>query len=205
MDRFVLGANLQNLANMCYAMAVLDCVDENHKSMLDELWSRLVRIKVTDFQKEELQQILYIEASARVGGISLADLPPELRTKLEGLKPDIKFSIFEEEILTILFELGFDHQREVSPFEAAPGMLSIDMACTDRKIAIEYDGPFHYLTVLDGSGRSVENGSTKAKRRLLQRLGWKVVNLNWEEAARNHSSKQWLRGKLVDAGVELGT
>jgi hypothetical protein len=137
--------------------------------------------------------------------MALADPPPELRTKLEGLKPDIKFSIFEEEILTILFELGFDHQREVSPFEAAPGMLSIDMACTDRKIAIEYDGPFHYLTVLDGSGRSVENGSTKAKRRLLQRLGWKVVNLNWEEAARYHSSKQWLRGKLVDAGVELGT
>ena len=150
--------------------------------------------------------MLYVEAVARVYGIALEDPPAELRTKLEGLKPSsVQSSNFEKQISARLFELGFDHQREVSPFEAAPGMLSIDMACTDRKIAIECDGPSHYLTVLDGSGRSVENGSTKAKRRLLQRLGWKVVNLNWEEAARNQSSKEWLRGKLVDAWVELGT
>ena len=79
--------------------------------------------------------------------------------------------------------------------------MSIDMACTDWKIAIECDGPSHYLTVLDGSGQSVENYSTKAKRRLLQRLGWKVVNLNWEEAARRQSSKKWLRGQGVFKGA----
>ena len=198
LDRFVAGANVQSLANTCYAMAVLDLVDENHKIMLDKLWSRLVSMKTADFHEEELQQILYVEAAARVYGIALEDPPAELRTILEGLKPSsVQSSNFEKQISARLFELGFDHQREVSPFEAAPGMLSIDMACTDRKIAIECDGPSHYLTVLDGSGRSVENGSTKAKRRLLQKLGWKVLNLNWEEAARNQSSKEWLRGKIV--------
>ena len=205
LDRFVSGANVQNLANTCYVMAVLDCIDDNHTIMLHALWSPLVRMKTTDFQKEHLHQILYVEAAARAGGIPLGDPPPELRTKLEKLKPTVQSSNFEKQISKRLLELGFDHRREVSPFEATSGMLSIDMACTDRKIAIECDGPSHYLTVLDGSGRCVENGSTKAKRRLLQRLGWKVVNLNWEKAARNHSSKKWLRGKLVDAGVDLRT
>ena len=52
LDRFVAGANAHNLANTCYAMAALDCVDENHKVMLDKLWSRLVIMKMADFQEE---------------------------------------------------------------------------------------------------------------------------------------------------------
>ena len=45
----------------------------------------------------------------------------------------------------------------------------------------------------------MENGATKAKRRFLERLGWKVVNVRyweWSEAKTRGQKKQLLAKKL---------
>jgi len=81
------------------------------------------------------------------------------------------------------------------------------MACTKRMIAIEFDGPSHFLKAL-GSGKltSTENGATKAKRRFLEQLGWTVINLDYrdyDEAKSRSNKKEWLRKKLQASGVEL--
>eukprot|EP00978_Attheya_sp_CCMP212_P048281 scaffold497262_cov47-Attheya_sp.AAC.1 len=80
------------------------------------------------------------------------------------------------------------------------------MACAKQKIAIEFDGPSHYLkSVGTGDVTRVENGATKAKRRFLERVGWKVINLNyqdWIEARQNKSNaNMFLKKKLSDAGI----
>ena len=98
---------------------------------------------------------------------------------------------------------GFSHERNVSPFESVPGLLTIDLACVDRKIAVECNVPKHFLHVLGNSTMRVENGPTKAKRRLLQCLGWKVINLDWNDAIENQVSEQWLMSKVLDASVDL--
>ena len=90
------------------------------------------------------------------------------------------------------------------------------------QIAIEFDGPSHYLTELKGReerrGRRKRNGRTNAKRRLLEQMGWKVVNVNYldvlelervgkeriEEAGGvRELKKQYARFRLADVGVVL--
>ena len=69
-------------------------------------------------------------------------------------------------------------------------------------IVIECDGPSHYLSTIDGAEKNRENGPTKAKRRLLQEIGWNVINLSWMEACENQASEEWVRSKLSEAGFE---
>jgi len=61
-------------------------------------------------------------------------------------------------------------------------MLAIDVACTKRMIAIEFDGTTHYLKAL-GSGEltKTRTGPTTAKRRFLEQLGWTVINLDFRD------------------------
>ena len=78
-----------------------------------------------------------------------------------------------------------------------------ELACEDRKIAVECDGPEHFLQVLGNETLRVENGPTKAKCRILQILGWTVINLDRNEVINNQVNEQWLRDKLLDANVDL--
>ena len=119
-----------------------------------------------------------------------------------------KVSSSSKEFARLLRQIGFHHECEVSPDSSiSGGMLAIDFASTEQKIAIEYDGPSHYLKVL-GSGEltSTENGATKAKRRFLEQLGWTVINIDYRDfiqAQRASNEKQWLREILIAAGVTL--
>jgi RAP domain len=117
----------------------------------------------------------------------------------------IGFDHLEEHTITMA-ELSGMHVRVPSrPIE----ILSIDIANIEEKIAIEVDGPTHYVTCiddvqgnLDSSGSTIKvngrleyrvgwtgerqevNGSTALKSRLLQALGWKVIRLPfWEWGA----------------------
>jgi len=100
-----------------------------------------------------------------------------------------------------LKEIGFDHETEVGK------IMSIDFACKKKKIAIELDGPTHYLKAArTGELTMTENGPTKAKRRFLEQLGWKVINIDYREyylVKGASNEKRWLRKKLTDAGVVL--
>ena len=82
-------------------------------------------------------------------------------------------------------------------------ILSIDCADPERRIAIEVDGPSHFISSIDGSivasgymkningkldyqfgwdgTRQSPNGTTALKKRLLESLGWSVINVPfWE-------------------------
>ena len=122
----------------------------------------------------------------------------------------------QKEVSSILHELEFDHDEELSPWNdgevlSPPGMLAIDMACRKKMVAIEFDGPSHFLREV-GSGKALEleNGSTKAKRRFLERLGWKVVNIpyfDWDKAKGKEEKKELLCRMLnitAKAGLVAG-
>jgi len=100
------------------------------------------------------------------------------------------------------------HECEVSPSGLmASGMLAIDFACLEQKVAIEFDGPSHFLKPV-GSGKltSTQNGATKAKRRYLEQLGWTVINIDYRDHIQaNHKSneKEWLREQLLASGITL--
>ena len=126
----------------------------------------------------------------------------------------------EVDISNALTDIGFKHKQEVFPLSLfenqenedyaiasasllPPGILAIDFAYAKQKIAIEFDGPYHFLSEVSPSGEvistNLENGPTQAKRRYLQRLGWKVYNIrydDWYYARDTGCEKEFLRSIL---------
>ena len=135
---------------------------------------------------------------ARASGVTLSPaLPPALKARMIEACNSLTTtnSKFEAEYSQLLSEIGFEHEREVSPFvitSSSSGddyddfgeFLAIDMACRKLKIAVECDGPSHFLTEFKPGAKEnfgKENGKTVAKRRLLEQLGWKVVNVPFHD------------------------
>ena len=87
---------------------------------------------------------------------------------------------FEEDIAKELELFGFTgFKREVSPFAGEEGgeLLKIDIAFEKERVALELDGPFHFLKSLEEKGKGDEprrDGPTKAKTRLMESLRWQV-------------------------------
>ena len=57
---------------------------------------------------------------------------------------------------------------------------SLDLAIPSSRIAIEVDGPSHFL-LPDSQGVRAPNGPTKLKRRLLAAAGWRVISVPFYE------------------------
>ena len=144
-------------------------------------------------------QLAQIKLHAEVSGVELAEVSPSIRAaiKEQVLRLVMNSSRSEEEWSSLLKSMGFEHEREVSAVGGdLEGFLSIDLACKKRRIAVECDGPSHFLKSLgserleglEGGGRGGregrENGQTVAKRRLLTQMGWKVVNIPYQHDRR---------------------
>jgi hypothetical protein len=216
MEEFLRAASFQAVFNVCWALVILDLTDQ-HGRLLQSLWARAMYVDdVEALGKDAVLQLVQVEMHAKASGIVLREKVGEgLRRRMVEACEMLELGDQhpnDDELSRLLRELGFEHEREVSPVDEEVGMmLSIDMACRERMVAVEYDGSYHYLS----SGR--ENGRTVAKRRLLERLGWKVVNIPWydnvemslpgfvaknrERGSSRELKKAYLKGKLEAAGV----
>tara|TARA_B110000971_G_C19894364_1_gene446921 strand:+ start:471 stop:779 length:309 start_codon:yes stop_codon:yes gene_type:complete len=83
-----------------------------------------------------------------------------------------------------LTELGVKWEMESCPFEKHYGnMLSIDLKFERKNgqmVALEFNGPSHYVKEV-GTDIEEENGRTKFKRRILTKMGYELVMINWRE------------------------
>jgi RAP domain len=141
---------------------------------------------------------------------------PYLQSKLNPSK-------LQKDVSKSLNDIGFDHVMEytISMKDLADiysinvprkdlSIFSIDIANADSKIAIEVDGPLHYILRINNdfirkhrqSGKTNNNnnnyevnGSTMFKRRLLTMMGWKVLVVpywEWNAVAGNeHKERQY--------------
>jgi hypothetical protein len=181
-DRFLGSATKQSLCNVCFSLAILGLVRQ-HDALLELLWTRLMKSCVAATLTDKgWSQLVLIELHASASGVSLSVPSPHRRRMVEAAAAEYAHSprgkgasMGESEYSRLLTEMGFEHERELSPVHERGRLLAIDFACPDRKVAVEYDGKFHYLS----SGR--ETGRTVAKRRLLESLGWKVVNICYRD------------------------
>jgi len=212
MDKIIQGSNTQNIANMCYSITVLGMA-KVHETLLQQLWNRAICLfdKGNHFDDKDLVQLAQTQMYAQADSVLLPS-PPEkmlerINQALECLDVN-RLSRLSMEISQLLQEIGFKHDVEVAPSASvAVDMLAIDFACTEQMIAIELDGPSHFLKAL-GTGvvTTFENGSTKAKRQYLQQLGWTVINIDYRaytKAKQNANEKQWMLEILKDAGVSV--
>jgi len=171
----------------------------------------LVKVKFVD---DEFLQLAYTKMVAEALGLEFAKYLESITEEMDSVLlmtrvgSDYSTSRSAKHISKLLTEMGFDHECQVYPDSSiSGGMLAINFACKEQMVAIEYDGERCFLKVLrTGELTTTRNGKTKAKRRLLEQLGWTVINLDYRdymEACRKSNHKQWLQTELKRAGVAL--
>ena len=100
----------------------------------------------------------------------------------------------------MLEQMGWVHTFE---HETAEG-FSLDLAQPESKLAVEVDGPTHYLKDLS-SGENVANGATGFKTRQLRSFGWTVAHisfLDWDHKSKSER-RQLVAAKLGELGVSV--
>ena len=83
-------------------------------------------------------------------------------------------------------------------------MFSLDLAQPESKVAVEVDGPWHYLKDVS-SGENVVNGATRFKTRVLRSLGWTVAHisfLDWDHKS-EPERRQLVAAKLDELGIPV--
>jgi hypothetical protein len=124
--------------------------------------------------------------------------PSKIQRAVSAAATRIGFEHIQEYTIT-MEDLSENHRVKCAPLPLP--ILSIDLASLDSRVAIEVDGPAHYISSIDGelaigltghtkvingkfeyqfmwSGDPANvNGSTALKQRLLQQLGWRLFSL----------------------------
>jgi hypothetical protein len=81
-------------------------------------------------------------------------------------------------------------------------------AFKDLRVAVEVDGPSHFVSLGPGSGKKqAPNGATIMKRRHLALLGYTVVSVpywEWDALTKEAEKRAYLQRKLLEA-VEVGS
>ena len=194
------GGDNQNIYNVLWSFAFLGLVsNSSYRAFIYSLWKIAISLPASSFTKEGLLQIRQFYTSVMVegGGLQLNDIPPSILSKIITIDSIILDSKAYDKVSLLLTEMGWEHKNEVSPFigndktdifsSGGDHFMAIDIANVKDRIAIEVDGPFHFLG-FGNSGRVV-NGRTKMKTRLLKNLGWRVVRIPWFEWQRLEGSK----------------
>jgi len=98
-------------------------------------------------------------------------------------------------------QMGWNHSFEHETVEG----FSLDLAQPESKLAVEVDGPSHYLKDLS-SGKNVVNGATRFKTRQLRSFGWTVTRISFFDW--NYKSelerRQLVTAKLDELGIPAG-
>jgi hypothetical protein len=182
------------VVDVCWSIAILDAGKE-HERLLVRLWEWLLRVEsdgVISFTPADLVRLIEIELVTGLSGVKLEAMQQTMRRRAEEAVWEQMMSLsregddrYEDDCSELLTGVGFEHERNESPVVSDVGSLfAIDMACTKSKIAVEADGPSRFLTSLTkadakagGASGFRESGTTQAKCRVLERLGWQVVKL----------------------------
>ena len=193
--RLVRDGTAQQVVNIMWSFAILGYLNKG-RNLVEILWKRVCDGRLV-FNNEQLQQLawFYVAAQIEVGEGFDFEPPPEFLLGLikeaaareddDDVVDDEQQPREHQEVSDTLTELGIDHEMEVSSFVDGDvnNMLNIDIGFSNfngyNKFAIEFNGPSEY--VRRNGLEEVENGRTKLKRRLLGRLGFTVVGINWDE------------------------
>ena len=203
----------QALSNILWSLAVAGKMNENERAV-EVLWKEANRRDEGRFGETSWQQLKIASLFAGYEGMKLEAVVGHQRKMGEAaLLTTAGSERFEEDIAKELEQFGFTgFKREVSPFTRDEGgeLLKIDIAFEKERVALELDGPSHFLKKFGEKGEGEKprrDGPTKAKTRLMKSLGWKVMRFSWLSKIKLHKRPEeerrefWVK-KLGGFGVE---
>ncbi|KAJ1453266.1 hypothetical protein M885DRAFT_524656 [Pelagophyceae sp. CCMP2097] len=102
----------------------------------------------------------------------------------------------QQQVSAALERIGWKHEYE----HTTPEGLSLDMAQPESKLAVEFDGPAHYLYRVDAhSSARFYDGKSFAKNLALRRHGWRVVRVayfKWRKLRTDAQRDDYLRRRV---------
>jgi len=161
----------QALANMAWAFAV------NNQPQLFQLLDYINHIfNHPDYNSMNLTQIYYASI--------LLSHPLTDTVKLYVKVDDITISYSQRQIYDYIVSSNLFDKDDIQLEHQMIEHLSIDIAIPKHKIAIDVNGPSHYLIDIDGKKR--KNGSQVLKEKIYEKYGWKVIEVDLEKIDDNH-------------------
>ncbi len=178
----------QDVAITVWAVATLGW---QASSDLGAMFQRLVHAFAhergpTQLSTAHLLQLSQAHLASQLLGLGLITLPSSmLEIAVKSYREEarkVTVSNGQREVGESLRRLGIPHELECI---TADGLLSIDLAIVDRRIALEFDGPSHF------SRNTLEPlGHTRLRDRLLSAMGWHVVSIPFFEWDKLHQTEQ---------------
>ena len=193
--------NGQHLANTLWSF-VCAAAYAHAGFFIQSLWTAAIQSCPSQLPLEAKVQLAQAHLATLQEAPHLKLVPPsvELEAALENALADVAAtpSSLQQEVAKTLDALGHAHDYET----LLPEGLSVDMRlrAEHRHVVIEVDGPRHYLRRLGsaGAGGSPRStGGTRFKHRLLEAMGYHVVQVPHFEWPRGAAQRElFLRGKL---------
>jgi hypothetical protein len=213
----------QDLANTLYAWAVLSCAvatsgaEQQRAQALSTAAAALLQEAasqpVISFTKEGLSQLYTAHLYAQhlgIPGLPAGPVLGEARAAGWNFAEPIR-SAGQREVASALQQLGYTVQEEM---KSPDGVMSADVGVTalpdgsSCSIAVEFDGPSHYVTEYSGSGsvRDRLDGPTRLRNTFLHtRFPDGLVCIPWREwvtATRAGQQEEYLSKRMASVLAE---
>ncbi|KAJ1447520.1 hypothetical protein M885DRAFT_189119 [Pelagophyceae sp. CCMP2097] len=198
----------QALANISFAFATVGFQPATLASAI--AFHKVPQI-IDAFNLEQLSQLYQVALFLRLegGGGGAADaqdaasrLPdfwsfePRLRRAFESQAPNPSRS--QRDVAKCLNRIGFNHDFEHVTRQG----LCLDMAQPESWLAVEFDGPWHYVVDVETDDFKVLNGRSVFRRRCLAVLGWAVVHVpyfDWDALGGTEDARdEYLKGLIAE-------
>ena len=123
----------------------------------------------------------------------------------EPLATGARPSFLQREVSTQLRGLGWSHSEELVVDDA---LGALDMGCPHERVAVEFDGPSHFVRCVERPGVERDSGPTKWKAHVVRTLGWRCARVHYYEwlqarALGAGAADAFLRRKMASVGVAL--
>ena len=189
------GGTSQSVCNLLWSFCVAGKV-KVHEGAVRVLWDEAMRRPSNAISKGDWRQLEICSLYAKSEGVDLRVKDEEKVVTMKTVSREFVHATatgmneFQSRVVGDLTEFGYDgFETEVTPFEGeeASELMSIDIAWKREKVALELDGPDHFLITAEGGAAPQQeqerpmNGSSTAKTRMLENLGWKCRSFSYRE------------------------
>jgi len=191
--------NAQNLTNLLWSFSTANfAAPQLFAALVPKVYELLG--SCTAEGKSQLYQVsMHFRLDAPHCPLTRLLLEREAELQAAYLRQAPRPSRTQTEVSDCLRFVGWDHDFE----HITPEGLSLDMAQPESKLAVEFDGPTHYvLSRVDNvESRTKLDGKSKAEERLLRKFGWRLIRIpffEWDEVHRCDADREaYLHGKLA--------
>jgi len=207
LEEWAPAAEPWDLSVALWSLAVLQAPSPQARTLVERLWAAMAE-SGEDLQLGAQGAMMLFHAYVAFS-LEQPDVDLELNEALveagrvewrrAHLLDDAQGSYLQQDVASALARMGLPHRFE----QLISGELfRTDIFLPDSNLALEVDGPTHFLANHPGE----PNGATRLRDRLLRQRGHEVVSVphfEWECLEGPGPKEAYLKNKLVAAGVEL--